>query len=206
MAKHPRHSEQAHPREPLHDDHKLNASHGVNEESADAEASQSDSMATNVPDQTAERLKQLQDERDQAVEGRLRALADFRNFQRRAMENEQRAFDSGAVKIVKAMLPALDHFDLALNQRAEQLSLKQLLAAVSIVRDEFNKALQSQGVERIAPEKGEPFDPHRHEAVMRQPADGVAPNHVVSTLQAGYALGETILRPAKVSVSPSEES
>jgi molecular chaperone GrpE len=60
-------------------------------------------------------------------------------------------------------------------------------------------------VERIAPVRGEAFDPHRHEAVMRQPAEDVSPGHIVNTLQTGYLMGDTVLRPAKVSVSPSED-
>jgi molecular chaperone GrpE len=158
-----------------------------------------------VSEQAAALVKQLQLERDEAVDGRLRALADFRNYQRRSLENEQRAMQTGAAKVVKAMMPAMDHFDLALNQRADQLNVKQLLAAVSIVRDEFSKALQSQGVEKIAPAKGEPFDPNRHEAVMRQSDPGVGPNSVVNTMQAGYAMGDTVLRPATVAVSPGED-
>ena len=155
--------------------------------------------------EAAELVKQLQSERDEAVEGRLRALADFRNYQRRAGENEQRATQSGAVRMVKAILPVLDHFDLALNQKMDQMSLQQLTSAVRIVRDEFNKVLQTQGVERIEPARGEAFDPHRHEAVMRQKADDVDPNSVVQTLQTGYAMGDLVLRPAKVAVSPSAE-
>src|ERR1051325_2865061 len=46
-------------------------------------------------------IKQLQSERDEAVEARMRALADFRNFQRRSEENEQRALQTGAMKTVK---------------------------------------------------------------------------------------------------------
>jgi len=150
-------------------------------------------------------VKQLQTERDEAIEGRLRALADFRNYQRRAGENEQRATQSGSVRMVKAILPVLDHFDLALSQKMDQMTLAQLASAVRIVRDEFNKVLQNQGVERIEPARGEPFDPHRHEAVMRQSADDVEPNSVVQTLQTGYAMGDLVLRPAKVAVSPSAE-
>lgn len=150
-------------------------------------------------------VKQLQTQRDQAVEGRLRALADFRNYQRRASENEDRASQGGAVRVVRAVLPVLDQFDLSLSQNARQMTLDQLLRAVGIIRDEFNKALASQGVERIEPAKGEPFDPHRHEAVMRQAAPDVPPNSVVSTMQAGYAISDLVLRPAKVAVAPSGE-
>lgn len=153
----------------------------------------------------AELVQQLQAERDEAVEGRLRALADFRNYQRRAVENEQRALESGAMRVVKALLPALDHFDLTLSQSPDQMNTEQLMAAVRMVYDELNKALRSQGVERIEPAPGEQFDPNRHEAVMRQSAPDLAPNAVVTVFQAGYTMGEMVLRPAKVAVSPSSE-
>jgi molecular chaperone GrpE len=155
--------------------------------------------------EAADLVKQLQSELDEAVEARKRALADFRNYQRRAAESEQRALQTGSTRVVRSILPVLDHFDLALMQKADQMTVEQLLNAVEIVRDEFNKALASQGVERIEPAQGEPFDPHRHEAVMRQPLAGAAPNTIVSTLQAGYAMGDLVLRPAKVSVAPGSE-
>ena len=156
-------------------------------------------------EEAAQLVRQLQSELDEAVEARKRALADFRNYQRRAAESEERALHSGTARVVKAILPALDHFDLALMQNPKQMTIEQLLDAVKIVRDELNKALASQGVERIEPKTGEPFDPHRHEAVMRQPTPGAEPNSVVSTLQAGYALGDLVLRPAKVAVAPGSE-
>src|SRR5262245_10391200 len=65
-----------------------------------------------VSEAAADLVKQLTAERDEALEGRLRALADFRNYQRRAGENEQRALQSGSARVVKAMMPVLDHFDM----------------------------------------------------------------------------------------------
>ena len=56
-------------------------------------------------------------------------------------------------------------------------------------------------MQRIEPVVGDEFDPNRHEAVMRQPAEGIAPNHIVSVLQPGYAMGDQVLRPAKVAVA-----
>jgi molecular chaperone GrpE len=149
-------------------------------------------------------VRQLQGELDEAVEARKRALADFKNYQRRATENEQRAGSMATARAVRALLPVLDHFDLALNQKPEQMTVDNLLQALRIVRDEFNRALAAQGVERIEPKPGEAFDPHIHEAVMRQPAADAQPNTIVSTMQAGYAFGEMVLRPAKVAVSAGE--
>jgi molecular chaperone GrpE len=158
-----------------------------------------------MSDDAAGVIKQLQAELDEAIEARKRALADFRNYQRRAGESEQVALRSGSARVVKAILPAMDHFDLALMQNAKSMTVEQLMDAVKIVRDEFNKAIAAQGVERIEPQRGEPFDPHRHEAVMRQPMEGIEPNCVVNTMQAGYAMGDQVLRPAKVSVAPGSE-
>lgn len=175
------------------------------EEIHDEAAGAGESPETPESGDPAAAIRKLTAERDEAIDGRLRALADFRNFQRRATENEQRALNTGATRVVRSILPVLDHFDLALAQRADQMTVEQLVAAVKIVRDEFNKTLAAQGVEKIAPESGEPFDPHRHEAVMRQPAKGVGPNAVAMTLQAGYAMGDLVLRPAKVAVTPGAD-
>jgi molecular chaperone GrpE len=165
----------------------------------------SETGSIELSEEAAALVTQLQAELDEAVEARKRALADFRNYQRRAIESEQKALQSGSVRIVKAILPALDHFDLALLQNPESMTVSQLMSAVRIVRDEFNKSLAAHGVERIEPAAGEPFDPNRHEAVMRQPREGAEPNSIVSTLQAGYAMGDFVLRPAKVAVAPSPD-
>lgn len=150
-------------------------------------------------------VRQLQSELNEAIEARKRALADFKNYQRRAADNEQRAAQMATGRFVRAIMPVLDHFDLALNQDPAtgggQMTLENLLQAVNIVRDEFNRALASQNVERIEPAPGDVFDPHRHQAVKHEKADGVEPNTIVMVFQAGYALGDMILRPATVVVA-----
>lgn len=159
-----------------------------------------------VPSEAADIIQRLEAERDEATAARQRALADFANFQRRALENEQRARQQGALGVIRALLTVLDHFDLALAQDPKQLSAEQLLNGIKMVRAEFNKALEAQGVKRIEPAVGEEFDPARHQAVMQQPAPGVPPGHIVSVMQGGYAMGDQVLRPAKVAVSPREDS
>ncbi len=150
-------------------------------------------------------LEQVMLERDDALAARQRALADLVNFQRRAEANEHRAVQTGAARVVRSILAVLDHFDLALDQDPEQLSVEQLIGGVRIVHDDLLKALQSQGVERIEPLIGDEFDPNRHEAVMRQPSDEAAPNTIVSVLSPGYTMGDLVLRPAKVAVAAAEE-
>ena len=151
-------------------------------------------------------LEELKAELDEAIAARKRALADFANYQRRAAEAELRAAEGGAAGVARSLLGVLDHLDLALGQDTGQLTVEQLLGGVRIVRDELLKALAAHGVERLEPAVGDEFDPHCHEAVMRQPAGDVPPGHISAVMQPGYVMGRAVLRPAKVTVAaPPDE-
>lgn len=158
-----------------------------------------------VSEEAAEVIRHLESERDDAIAARQRALADFQNYQRRAIENERRAQREGAVNIVRGLLPVLDHFDLAIDQSPDQLTVEQLLGGVKIVRDELRKALEASGVERIDPQRGDAFDPNTHEAMMRESVDDVEPGCVSTVLQPGYRMGEQVLRPAKVGIAQADD-
>lgn len=158
-----------------------------------------------LPREAAEYVEQLKAQLDEAIAARQRALADFRNYQRRSIENEQQALSTGARNVIHSLLPVLDHFDLALNQDRDTSTVESVLNGVKIVRDEINKVLQLQGVEIISPQVGDEFDPNRHEAMMRQSAEGVEPNSIVMVMQPGYMMGDLVLRPAKVAVAPGED-
>ncbi len=140
-------------------------------------------------------------ERDEAVAARQRALADFRNFQRRAEENESRARTMGIFKVARSLVTVLDHFDLALAHEPAKATTDQILAGMKLIRDEMAKLLESNGVSVISPKTGDEFDPGRHEAVMKQAADGVETDHVVTMFQPGYAMNDLVIRPAKVSIA-----
>lgn len=148
-----------------------------------------------------ESLKRQVDERQSAY---LRALADFQNFQRRAVENEIRAKDRGVAQVARAIVPVLEQIDLALGHDLSAMDSAKLAGAVDMIRRELLKALEGQGITRIEPRPGDEFDPMQHEAVMQQAAEGVDPGRIASCFQAGYRFGDTALRPAKVAVTPKE--
>lgn len=156
-------------------------------------------------DDLARRLAELEAELDDAKSRTLRTMADFQNYQRRAVQNEQVARQQGIQTLAGSVAGVIDHFDVALSQDLSKATPRQIVDGIRVVRDELLKALASHGVTLITPEPGEEFRPGRHEAVMQQQAAGVEPGHIVSTLQAGYLmtdhLGERVLRPAKVIVA-----
>lgn len=138
----------------------------------------------------------------QDAEGRaLRAMADFQNFQRRAANNEIEARKQGVTAVVSGLLPVLDNFELALQQKAAGGSAEQILGGVEMVKAELLRALEMQGVTPIRPEPGDELNPGAHEAVSQMPTEGVEPGRIAQVFQVGYTLGERVLRPAKVMVA-----
>lgn len=148
------------------------------------------------------KLAELEARLADAEAARLRALADFQNYQRRALANEQEAKVQGRTAVVQSLLTLLDHFDIALSQDHTKATAEQIVGGVKMIREEFIKVLQSHGVGLINPARGDEFTPGRHEAIMQQAAEGVESGRVVSTFQMGYTLGERVVRPAKVAVAP----
>ena len=129
-------------------------------------------------------------------------MADFSNFQRRSAENETRARIQGMAEVVRNLVPALDQFEMALGQVDGAAEGEGLVEGLRLVKDGFLQALERNGVRQISPELDSEFDPTRHEAMMQQAAEGVAPGHVSMVVQTGWELDGVIIRPAKVSVAP----
>lgn len=160
------------------------------------------------PDQTAALIDQLQAdvakfaaERDQAVAAYKQSLAEFANYQRRALTSEQQAREQAVRKTLESIIPVMDHFELALAQNPETATAKSVIDGVSMIKDELLRALSAQGVEAIRPGAGEAFDANRHKAIVQQPAEGVEPGAVVQTLRTGFMLGGRVIRPAEVIVA-----
>lgn len=151
-------------------------------------------------------IADLTRQRDEAVAKYQRALADYQNFQRRSITNEQSAAVQARAGVLKSLLPVIDNLDLALSHKAEDKDSAQALhAGVQLVRDELLKVCAGHGVTRVEPKVGDEFDPERHEAMLNMPApESVRPGHVASLLQPGYAVGAVVLRPAKVALAEGE--
>ena len=131
----------------------------------------------------------------------LRAAADYQNYVRRAHLNTVAARDQQTAEIARDLLTVLDHFETAMAVDVEKISARNLLEGLSIVRDELLRALERHGIKRMTVSRGDEFDPHKHEALLRQPAPDLKANHIVAHLQTGYTLGDKTLRPAKVAVA-----
>lgn len=151
------------------------------------------------PDQ--DRIAELEGKLQDAEARALRSLADFQNFQRRAANNEIEARKQGVTAVVTGLLPVLDNFELALQQKDAGGTAEQILGGVEMVKSELLRALEMQGVTTIKPEAGDELNPGEHEAVSQMPTEGVEPGRIAQVFQVGYMLKDRVLRPAKVLVA-----
>jgi molecular chaperone GrpE len=131
-----------------------------------------------------------------------RTQADFENYRKRASREAAAAQTRGVVKLAKELLPAIDDLDraLAAAQEVADGADNPLVEGIKLVHADMVAALARVGIEGYSP-KGEQFDPQHHEAVAQQPVPGAEPGTIVEVYQRGYALGDTVIRPARVVVA-----
>jgi molecular chaperone GrpE len=142
-------------------------------------------------------LQKLKAERDSLLDRLARAQAEFENARRRASKEQQEFRDYAAVDAIRPLLPILDSFERALQVKSEPGDFR---SGVELIYKQLQDALAKLGV-RAIPAKGEPFDPHVHEAIEMVETSDVADHEVIEELQRGYKIKDRLLRPAMVKVA-----
>lgn len=162
----------------------------------DVQKAVDEQIETQVQEELSE-VEQLRLDLETTNEAKLRALADFKNFQRRSLENEGRAVDSGMSRVVRSIIPAIEQMNLAIEHSEDD----EVVKGFQMARDELFRGLAECGVSRIEPVVGDPFNPQLHEAMLRQESEDLEPDHIVMLMQSGFRLGDIVICPAKVGVS-----
>ena len=170
--------------------HELPASDDGAESAASAEASGELSGS-------GTELQKLRAERDSLLDRLARAQAEFDNARKRAIKEQQEFRDYALADAIRSLLPAMDSLERALQVKSDAAELR---SGVELIYKQLQTALAKLSVNAIA-SKGEPFDPHYHEAIeMVETTD--APDHqVIEELQRGYKFKDRLLRPAMVKVA-----
>ena len=116
------------------------------------------------------------------------------NFRTRVERDRAANREAVIADVIRSLLPAIDDLDRAAAHGDLEGSPLELVAQK--LRSAFERyGLRSVGV------VGEPFDPALHEAIVQLPNPDVTENTVADVIEGGYALGERLVRPAKVAVS-----
>ena len=152
--------------------------------------------ADDAPDPVA----QLTAERDDLKDLLLRTTAEFDNFRKRT-ERERREFvDYANAELLKDILPLLDDLERAARVESADPAVDAYVKGVGLIGKQFAEMLARRGVEVIDP-LGADFDPHWHEAIARDAAEGARDGEVTLVLSRGYRIKDRLLRPAMVKVA-----
>ena len=135
------------------------------------------------------------------LEQHQRLLAEFDNYRKRVERERQRLTQTACADLLRSLLPVLDDLDRAeaALQAPDQgeIDLDAMLKIVRLLAE----ALRREGLVRIDAPPGTVFDPNEHEAVLTIPTAEMPEGSVIEALQAGYRLGDRLLRPARVAVA-----
>ena len=142
----------------------------------------------------AEQLKeQLAKEHDQF----LRLAAEYDNFRKRSQREKDGIYRDAVSDTVKKLLPVYDNLQRALLSETSDEAYKK---GVEMTMTELKKIFTGMGVEAFG-EKGDPFDPERHNAVMHVEDKSLAENVIAEVFQTGFTLGDKVIRFAMVKVA-----
>lgn len=129
----------------------------------------------------------------------LRLAADYDNYKKRTAREFGELIRNANEDLISQLIPVVDNFEraLAAAQSSDGDSFHQ---GIDMIYQQLKDLLEKQGVQEIEA-INEPFDPHKHEAVMVVEKEGAGPETVVEEVEKGYLLHDKVLRPAKVAVS-----
>ena len=167
------------------------------DETADAEIAQS---------AIAAEIEAIQAENADMKDRLLRLAADMENLRRRTQREVGDAKTYAVAGFARDMLAVSDNLRRAIEAVTEEQregaddTLKNLLEGVELTEKSMLSTMERHGVRKLEPE-GEKFDPNFHQAMFEVPNPDVASGTVVQVVQAGFSIGERVLRPAMVGVA-----
>ena len=148
---------------------------------------QSDSADTLTP------LGKAKKEAADYLEALQRERAEFINYRNRTQKEQERFRQHGIIDVLTALLPALDDIDRIREHSEMDDSFKA-------VATKIDKAFEKFGVEKFG-EKGEDFDPTKHDAILHKPDANAEKETVNTVVEAGYRIGDRVIRAARVVVA-----
>ena len=147
--------------------------------------------------QEASEFEKAQQALAQEHDSYLRLAAEYDNYRKRSQKEKENAWATAKAETIKELLPVYDNLERALKQETCDEAYAK---GVQMTMTQLKTVLEKLGVEEI-PAQGQPFDPNLHNAVMHMEDEAFGENMVAEVFQAGFKLGEKVIRHALVKVA-----
>ena len=127
----------------------------------------------------------------------LRLAAEYDNYRKRTAKEKESLWTDAKADTVQAFLPVYDNLERALKQETADEAYKK---GVEMTMNQLKEVFARLGITEIEAE-GKPFDPNLHNAVMHIEDENLGENTVAQVFQAGFMLGDKVIRFAMVQVA-----
>ena len=127
----------------------------------------------------------------------LRLAAEYDNFRKRSRKEKEALYTDVKAETTAKFLPVFDNLERALANETSDEAYKK---GVELIMTELKKIMTGLGVEEFG-EKGDPFDPNAHNAVMHIESDELGENVIAQVFQKGFRIGDKVIRHAVVQVA-----
>lgn len=142
-------------------------------------------------------IESLKSELENQTELFKRTAAEYDNFKKRTEREKSGIAEFAKASVIKQLLPILDNINRA--EQADRQS-EDYIKGIELIIKQFEGLSSALGIVEIAA-VGDKFDPNLHEAVMHIEDENLGENEISAVLQKGYKIGDTVIRPAMVTVA-----
>jgi len=146
---------------------------------------------------------ELQKQRDDYYDRLLRKTAEFDNYRKRVDRDRQSMADAVTTDVVRDLLPLVDDLERALKADTGADGAEAYRKGVELIHRQLIEILRKRGVQPIEA-LGADFDPHFHQAIAHEPAEGRREGEVIEEFGRGYTLNDKLIRPSIVKVAKGE--
>lgn len=161
-----------------------------------------ENTATEAPKE--EKTATVEDELTEAKDKYLRLYSEFENFRRRTSKEKLDLISTANKGLMEDLVPVLDDFERAISASEASEDFEALKEGITLVSNKLSKVLTGKGLKKIDVNKGDAFDDEIHEAITQIPAEEELDGKVVDVVEAGYKLGDAVVRFAKVVVGTKQ--
>jgi len=145
---------------------------------------------------SAEQGQEVEDLRDRL----MRQQAEHENHRKRLDRVTDERVKFALEGLLTEILPVIDNFERAVSHAGDNPEVIAFAKGMELTHRQLLDTLGKQGLEKI-PALGQAFDPHIHEAMGAEKADGVEEGTILEVIQEGYRLHDRVVRPALVKVA-----
>ena len=166
----------------------------------DQEAAETVSLPLKDYANQLEELDDLRKKVDDFSDGWQRERAEFANYRKRVMRDQETEKQNSKLALLKKYLDIHDDLELAIKNMPDHVKSDAWVNGILLIHQKLSNLLNGEGMQPI-PAENCAFDPALHEAISSEEQEGFKSGNIIEVVQKGYTIGDRVIRPARVRVA-----